>query len=262
VPTSEIAAGSASGSASSRPSKHVVVLQPSYLPWLGYLDQYLWADDFVVYDDVQYDKHGWRNRNRIWSPTGPQWITVPIKTKGQESPIIREVQIDNQHNPRWRKKQLDTIRQTYSKAAFFDFAYPALESYLSKEWNSLLDLNMAGMEMLCQLLGIPWKATLSSEMEIGGRKTDRLLGICEALQATDYLSGDAAKDYLEVPMFDEIGVTVHWHSYHHPEYRQKSKEFVPYLSIVDLLFWCGPESLAVLASERNSGRVPDTRRHQ
>ena len=227
----------------------IVVLQPSYLPWLGHLDQYCWSDRFVIYDDVQYDKHGWRNRNRILTANGVQWVTVPVKVKGQEMPLVKDVRIDNTAS--WRKKQLESIRQAYSKAPFFDFLYPDLQNYLEREWDFLVDLDVEGLQMLARLLGQPWKGVLSSELAIPGRKTERLVGICQALKATDYLTGDAAREYLEEAQFESAGVRVHWHSYPHPEYRQRNKEFVPYLSVIDLMFWHGPESASILGRSRH-----------
>lgn len=234
-----------------------MVLQPSYFPWLGYLDQYAWADDFVIYDDVQFDKNGWRNRNRILGAQGPLWLTVPVRTKGQEFPLIKDVQIDNQANPKWRHKQLESIRQSYSKAPYFGEVFELCQKVLSTEWNSLLELNLFSLRQFTDYLGLPWKVILSSEMEVSGRKTDRLVGICETLHATDYLTGDAAREYLQQSAFDEIGVQVHWHAYEHPTYPQKrgGGEFVPYLSIVDLLFSCGPHSLGILASPRTRQRL-------
>lgn len=222
----------------------IVVLQPSYLPWLGHIDQYCWADRFVLYDDVQYDKHGWRNRNRILTANGIQWITVPVKVKGQDLPLIKDVEIDEVTG--WRKKQLESIRQAYSKAPYFDFLFPELEKTLETPHKFLIDLDIDGLQRLTGLLGQPWKGVLSSELGIPGRKTERLVGICRALNATDYLTGDAAREYLDESQFESVAVRVHWHGYAHPEYRHRGKEFVPYLSVIDLMFWHGPESASIL----------------
>jgi len=223
----------------------LVVLQPSFLPWLGHLDQYCWADKFVLYDDVQFDKHGWRNRNRILTGNGIQWLTVPVLTKGKEMPLVRDVLIDN--STPWRKKMLESIRQAYSKTPYFDWLYPRLVAWLEQDCTLLLDLDVEGLKVLTEMLGQPWKAVLSSQLGVEGRKTERLVGICQALAATDYLTGDAAREYLDESQFEAAGVRVHWHSYQHPEYRQRGKEFVPYLSVIDLMFWNGPDSAAILA---------------
>ena len=222
----------------------VVVLQPSFLPWLGYLDQYAWSDRFVLYDDVQYDKNGWRNRNRILTNQGPQWLTVPVKTTGQSWPEIRQIEVD--YRTPWRRKHLESIRQAYSKSPHFTSIFGLLQDYYANNYPLLLDWNVEGLRCLSQTLGLPWKAVLSSSIESQGRKTERLIGICRSLGATHYLSGDAAKQYLDVSSFESIGCQVHWHGYQHPVYPQRGGEFVPYLSVLDLLFWCGPESLTIL----------------
>ncbi|MBI3926747.1 MAG: WbqC family protein [Armatimonadetes bacterium] len=226
----------------------LVVLQPSYLPWLGYLDQYHWADAFVLYDDVQYDKNGWRNRNRILTAQGVQWLTVPVRLKGQDFPPIRQVPINNQD--RWPKKHVETLRQAYSRSRYFEMVFPPIERVLARPWELLVDLDVAMLKALVELLGMPWKGVLASELEVPGRQTDRLVGICRQLGATEYLTGDAARDYLDEQAFSEAGVRVHWHGYEHPCYRQRNEEFVPYLSVVDLLFHHGPESLEILARSR------------
>lgn len=227
------------------PVKRLVVLQPSFLPWLGHLDQYVWADTFVLYDDTQFDKHGWRNRNRILTPNGITWLTVPVKTKGLNKPLNTEVPINNQGN--WQKKMLATIRQSYSKCDFFETYFPGLEEALGKEYELLLDLNLATFRWLTESLGLPWKVVRSSQLDVPGRKTERLVALCEKFSATDYLTGDAARDYLDERQFEDAGVRVHWHNYEHPVYDQGTEEFVPYLSVVDLLFREGPRSVDILS---------------
>ena len=220
----------------------VVVLQPSFLPWQGHLDQYAWCDHFVIYDDVQYDKHGWRNRNRILTAQGISWISVPVRVKG--TPLVNQVEVD--YSQPWRRKHLETLRQAYSKAPYFDWLYPKLVEYYAHDWPLLVDWDVQGLQWLTGKLGMPWKGILSSSMGVPGRKTERLVGICRILQATQYLTGDAARDYLDESQFEAIGVRVLWHGYQHPTYRQRGDAFVSHLSIVDLLFYAGPESLNIL----------------
>lgn len=226
----------------------LVVLQPSYLPWLGYFDQYDWSDVFVLYDDVQYDKNGWRNRNRILTPQGPTWLTVPVRLAGRDFPPILEVAIDNSKD--WRRKHKLSLEQAYRKAPFFSTVYPALAEVLDREWEQLVDLDLAMLRALVELLGMEWKLLRSSELGVPGQKTERLLGLCRKLGATEYLTGDAARSYLDEAAFQDLGIRVHWHGYVHPEYRQRSGEFVPYMSVVDLLFHHGPESRSILRCPR------------
>lgn len=223
----------------------LVVLQPSFLPWLGHLDQYDWADVFVLYDDTQFDKNGWRNRNRILTPNGVAWVTVPVKTKGLNKPLNLEVPVNNQSN--WQKKMLASIQQSYSKTPYFNQYFPGLEAALTPNYDLLIDLNLSTFRWLTESLGLPWKVVRSSELGIPGRKTERLVAICEKFEATDYLTGDAARDYLDESQFDQAGIKVHWHGYQHPTYDQGKDEFVPYLSVVDLLFREGPRSLEILS---------------
>lgn len=242
--------------AGARPSVKLVVLQPSYLPWLGFFDQYDWSDVFVLYDDVQYDKNGWRNRNRILTANGPVWLTVPVRLSGRDFPPILEVAVDNTQD--WRRKHKLSLEQAYRKAPFFQAVYPALSSVLDQEWERLIDLDIAMLRALLDLLGMQWKVLRSSELGVPGQKTERLIGLCRKLGATEYLTGDAARSYLDEAAFRDLGVKVHWHGYVHPQYRQRGPEFVPYMSVVDLLFHHGPESRGLLRrTHTGASQEPD-----
>jgi hypothetical protein len=225
-------------------SKRVVVLQPSYLPWLGYFDQLYKSDVFVLYDDVQYDKHGWRNRNRIKTDTGPLWLTVPVLTHGQGLPTNRDARIDARQP--WARKHLQALRVNYAKAPAFGEVFDGLEAALQRPWTHLIDLNRAVLEALCRLLGLTRPILLSSELDVPGQKTERLIAICRALGAGRYLTGDAASEYLDETQFAANDIRVEYHHYRHPVYAQLHGEFVPYLSVVDLLMNHGRESLGVL----------------
>jgi hypothetical protein len=225
----------------------VVILQPSYLPWLGYFDQLYKSDVFILYDDVQYDKHGWRNRNRIKTPSGVQWLTIPVLTHGRGQPAIREIGIDNRQP--WGRKHLHALRMNYAKAPAFADVFEKLAPVLEHPWERLVDVNVAVLEALCALLGLERDVRFSSHLGIGGEKTERLIAICRALGADRYLTGNAAKDYLEEQRFVEHGIALEYHHYHHPTYRQLYGPFVPYLSIVDLLMNHGPESLKLLVDD-------------
>lgn len=222
----------------------VVVLQPSYLPWLGYFDQLYKSDIFVLYDDVQYDKHGWRNRNRIKTPQGAQWLTVPVLTRHQGKPTNREVRI-SPGDP-WRRKHLQALRLHYGNAAAFAEVFPALEAWLAAEWEWLWQLNLAGLRLLCELLGIRRDIRLSSTLGIGGARSERLVRICQALGADAYLSGDAARDYLDPSAFAAAGIRLEYQAYRHPTYAQLHGAFVSHLSVVDLLMNHGRRSLEIL----------------
>jgi len=217
-----------------------VVLQPGYLPWLGFFDQMRRADTFVYYDDVQYDAHGWRNRNRIKTQNGPMWLTVPVRHRGQGSPKILDVDIDNR-TP-WPRKHLMSLRQAYARAPFADRCLPALEELLHRKWERLVDLDIACAALLAEWLGVRRRVERSSALGIGGDRSERLVNICRHVGASQYLSGDAARSYLDVPLFERHGVRVEWQQYVHPTYPQLHGEFVPYLSALDLVLNCGDEA--------------------
>jgi hypothetical protein len=214
------------------PIATLVVLQPGYLPWLGFFDQMQRADVFVYYDDVQFDKHGWRNRNRVKASDGTaRWLTVPVLHSGRNQPTILEVEIDNR-TP-WARKHVGTLRQFYRRAPFLDRYLPTLEEVLERR-------------LLCGWLGLERRTLRASELGIPGKQSERLLALCQHLGARRYLSGASAREYLDTDLFTRHGVEVEWQDYVHPVYPQQHGEFMPYLSILDLLFNCGEDSPAIL----------------
>lgn len=223
----------------------VAILQPGYLPWLGFFDQMSRADVFVYYDDVQYDKHGWRNRNRIKSSLGEsRWLTVPVFHTGLSKPKICEVEIQNDRP--WGHKHIETIRQNYSKAPYFRVYFEELREILSRKWEKLVDLDIALCEVMCRWLGLERKTLRASELGIEGDRSGRLVNICRLLKAEKYLSGDSAQEYLDVPLFQARKIDVEWQKYTHPVYPQLYGGFVSHLSTLDLLMNLGDESLSVL----------------
>jgi hypothetical protein len=221
------------------------VLQPGYLPWLGFFDQMRRSDIFVLYDDVQFDKHGWRNRNRIKSPAGPHWLTVPVLAASGPK-RIHEIEIDNRLP--WARKHLGTIKQFYAKAPYLKRYLPELDELLAaRRWERLVDVDMAVTEMLCGWLGVKSTWLRSSELGIGGEQSGRLLNFCLHFGARRYLSGNAAQTYLDLELFAKHGIEVEWQNYQHPVYPQQHGEFLPFLSALDLLLNCGSESAAIIA---------------
>lgn len=227
----------------------VAILQPSYLPWLGYFDQIHRADVFVFYDDVQYDKHGWRNRNRIKTPQGPHWLTVPVLLTGHFGQKIREVRIDPTQP--WKKKHRRSLHQAYESAPYYPDLSAFLDEMYEREWDRLTDLVVWGIRGLCDRLGIDTQLAFSSDLGLKGERTERLVNICRHFAADEYLTGDAAEDYLEEERFREAGIRITYQRYAHPTYPQGHGEFLSHLSIVDLFVYAGPRSLSIL-----SGGVP------
>lgn len=227
----------------------VAVLQPGYLPWLGFFDQLRRADVFVYYDDVQYDKEGWRNRNRIKTQHGPLWLTVPVRLSGAGFPKILDVGIENR--TAWARKHLASIRQGYARAPFVDRYLPALEELLQRRWERLVDLDIACAALMAGWFGLERRVERSSRLAIGGERSERLLAICRRFGARTYLSGDSARAYLDVALFTAHGVTVEWQQFAHPVYPQLHGEFVPYLSALDALLNCGDEARGLLHGRRD-----------
>ena len=221
---------------------NVVILQPSYIPWRGYFDQIGRADLFVFYDDVQYDKRGWRNRNQIKTPRGRQWLTVPVYSRGAQTQNIPIHQIRIVWENPWNEIHLKAIQQSYSKAPHFDRYRSLLETFYRRRDEFLADFTINFTIALARELGNTQTRFLrSSEIAgINGQKTERLIQILQAVGATHYISGPAAQDYIEPESFDRAGITLEYMQYKYPEYPQLYPPFDPQVSILDLLFMTGP----------------------
>ncbi len=242
------------------PAVRAAILQPSYLPWLGFFHQMAQSDVFVVLDDVQYDKHGWRNRNRIKTAQDAQWLTVPVLTKSQGKPLVKDVLINN-GNAHWRSDHLKSIQQNYSKAPFFGDYLGIFSGIYSREWERLIDADMAFIMALKDALQIATKIEFASNLEAEGDRVQRLVSMCKKLGAEEFLEGGAGRNYLAgngEQLFASNGIKLIYHDYQHPTYPQLYGEFIPYLSVVDLLFNCGGESLDILTGKMLIGRKEAT----
>lgn len=224
------------------------ILQPGYLPWLGFFEQMYRSNIFVIYDDVQYDKHGWRNRNRIKTANGIQWLTVPVHVSLKEPLLIKEVRIDNRQN--WAKKHLLSIRQNYAKAPFLKEYINIFEEAYSKEWEYLVDVAMYFITKLAECLHMKDKEIImSSTLHVKGDRIERLINICKIFNADTFYEGAVGKNYIDEGYFNRHGIKVEYQDYKHPVYKQLYGVFVPYLSAIDLLFNHGRESLSILTNE-------------
>jgi hypothetical protein len=220
-----------------------VILQPSYIPWRGYFHQIDKADVFVFYDDVQYDKHGWRNRNRIKTHQGTQWLTIPVLAG--DAPTINRVQIDRRQP--WSRKHWMTITQSYSRAPYFAQYAPLLEPLYREPPLLLADFTIELTILLARLLGIQHTRFLrSSSLEVTGSKTERLIQILTCLGAHHYISGPSARDYLDEALFDSAGISLEYMEYNYPEYEQLYPPYDPQVSIIDLLFMTGSNAMGNL----------------
>jgi hypothetical protein len=215
-------------------------IQPSYIPWKGYFHQIQKSDIFVFLDDVQYDKHSWRNRNKIKTSNGLIWLTVPVLTKKRFGQSIMEVQINNRNN--WRKKHLKAIHMNYIKAPFFNKHKEFLASVYEREWKLLVDLDIYLTVEISKLLGIKTNFIRASEMQLKQDKIHRLIDLCKILNIDTYLTGPLARNYLTAEMFEKEGLKLEFQEYYYNEYPQLYGDFVHNVSIIDTLFNCGEEA--------------------
>jgi hypothetical protein len=216
--------------------KKVAILQSNYIPWKGYFDMIAAVDEFILYDDVQFTKNDWRNRNRIKTHSGVQWLTVPV---GQDiNRLIREVELKDTH---WQKKHWATICHSYKRAPHFLAVASQLEPlYLQNEYTHLSQLNRKLIEFACQQLGIKTKISNSWDYALIGGQTAKLINLCEQAGASEYISGPAARDYLDENLFESKRIKLTWFEYaNYPEYPQLWGKFEHAVSILDLLFNCG-----------------------
>lgn len=218
----------------------VAVIQSSYIPWKGYFDIIHDVDVFVFYDDVQYTKNDWRNRNRIKTPQGAVWLTIPVGTNEQRR--ICDVRL-----PRgdWARKHWRTLEQFYARAPHFGrYKNTIREMYLGHQWEYLCEFNQAMIELICRdFLGIVTVFRDSREVAPSGTKQERLLELLTKVGATAYVSGPSAKAYIDPQRFEAAGIELYWKDYSgYPEYPQLFPPFRHDVTVLDLLFNVGPEA--------------------
>jgi len=221
--------------------KKVAVLQSNYIPWKGYFDMIAAVDEFILYDDMQYTRRDWRNRNQIKTPQGLLWMTIPVLVKGKYHQKIRETEIDGSD---WAVAHWKTLAQNYRRAPHFDAVAEWLEPlYVSGRSTHLSQLNRLFIEAVCGYLGIETKLSNSWDYSLGDGKTERLADLCMQAGGTEYLSGPSARNYIEESVFAERGIKLTWFDYSgYPQYPQLWGEFTHSVTILDLLFNCGKEA--------------------
>lgn len=224
----------------------ISILQPGYLPWLGFFEQMYRSDIFIIYDDVQYDKGGWRNRNRIKTSKGAQWLTVPVRINFEEHPLVNGVKIDNGKN--WGAKHLSSIKQNYSKSEFFKNYIAIFEEAYSRTWDYLIDIDMYFINKLAACFRIEGKKIVkSSTLGIKGDKLERLVSLCRIFKGDIFYEGSAGRNYIDEDYFSKNDIKVEYQDYKHPAYSQLYGGFIPYLSAIDLLFNHGEKSLSIIS---------------
>ncbi len=218
----------------------VAILQSNYIPWKGYFDIINSVDFFVIYDEVQYTKNDWRNRNMIKTAEGASWITIPASQKNL-SQKISETTVCLKD---WNKKHLKTIQYTYAKASGYKEFRDFFEGlYVNVPSDNLSEINTYFLKNICEVLDIKTTFINSSDLDLIEGKTERLVDICQKLNATSYISGPAAKNYLDVSLFHTSNIEVEWIDYsNYPVYPQLYGEFNHYVSIIDLILNTGKQA--------------------
>ena len=221
----------------------VGIIQSNFLPWRGYFDFIREVDLFILHDDLQYTKGDWRNRNRIKTPRGTEWITVPVHYQ-HTNQLIEQTEID--YSTPWAVRILNRIRESYKTAKNFEPYFSELSELLVKPAASISELNWRLILWVCGHLKIKTPITFSREYHPQGTKTERLLGILRKVGATSYLSGPAAQVYLKPSMLEEAGIQLGYKVYEYPEYDQLFPPFDSNVSVLDLLFMHGPDAVRYL----------------
>jgi hypothetical protein len=237
--------------------RRVAAIQSSYVPWKGYFDVVGLVDTFVLYDDVQFTKNDWRNRNRIKTRQGTAWLTIPVQTTGRFGQLIQEVEIGD---PRWAEKHWKSLQANYARAQAWESVAPAVQALYAEAADERLlsRVNEIFIRGLCGLIGLETCIRRAAEFDLPDDRNDRLIALCRQVGASEYLSGPAAKGYLDCGLFARQGISVRWMSYDgYPEYRQLFRPpFVHEVSILDLLFAEGaPGARDFLLSSRRRTAV-------
>jgi hypothetical protein len=215
-----------------------LIHQPEFMPWLGFFDKLARSDVFVIYDDVQFEKNGFQNRNKILTAHGWKWLSVPIVHNYPE--LIKDVKISGTD---WKKDHLNKITFSYKKAPYFEKYYPLIEDAISANHELLIDLNLHIIRNIANALGIKVKMIRSSEFSYEGKeKNEKLISICKSVGSDRYLVGSGGRSYTDEKMFSDAGIKLLWHDYNHPTYKQQFESFQPQMSTIDLLFNNGMKS--------------------
>lgn len=224
--------------------------QPVYLPWLGLFHKIALADKFVFFDEVQYLPKDWMNRNKIKTPSGDIWLTVPVLRKGYREIKTNEIEINNSVD--WQRKHLRSIFINYKKAPYFDKYASFFEEAYNRKWHYLAELNEYMLRWFLEELKIRVEFLKASDLNFHGTKSDLVLDMCKQLGADVYIFGSLGRDYAKVDDFTREGINIVFQDYKHPIYPQVYGNFIPHLSIIDLLFNCGPSSYDIIMSDNVS----------
>lgn len=231
----------------------VTIHQPEHLPWAGFFAKASLADRLVLLDNVPFRKNYFQNRNRILTPDGVRWLTVPVLSKGHTEHELHEMQINNTDR-RWRDRCWRAVTQTYGRHPHFDAYANFLENLYGREWDLLTPLNEHVIRQVCTWLQLDVSVQRASELDVGGSRSQLLLEICLATGAAEYVAGPSAHKYLDESLFEARGIGVCHASYEQQAYPQPASDhFEPSLSVIDLLFSCGDRSREIVIAGAKCG---------
>lgn len=229
-------------------NKKVAILQSSYIPWKGYFDIINSVDEFILFDDVQYTERDWRNRNRIKTPNGSHWLSIPVDSGNKLLNLIYNKKIVDKH---WSKKHWASIERNYCRSPFFDEYSQVIRDQYEKslEIESLSQVNYGFIKTICNILGIDTNITWSMDYHGNGKKTDRLIDLCLKSGANYYLSGPSARNYIHDTSFIEAGIVLEYMDYMgYPEYNQLYPPFNHFVTVLDLIFNVGTDAIYYMKS--------------
>ena len=220
--------------------KKILITQSNYIPWKGYFESIDMVDEFIIYDEMQYTRRDWRNRNIIKTSNVPLWLTIPVKSKGNYFQKINKIQVANNQ---WASKHWKSIETNYKNTEYWHLLASFIKGLFERanEMTYLSEINFFFISQICDLLGINTSFKRSNDFELADEKTTRLVKICLDTNATDYYTGPAAKKYINVNEFDKFGINVHFHNYSgYPIYDQPHPPFEHHVSIIDSILCMGP----------------------
>lgn len=221
----------------------VAIHQPNYLPWLGYFYKIARCDLFVLLRNIEYSKNGYINRCKIKTSQGEQWMTVGMAYKNKSKQSIDEMEMADSQ---WNKIHQRTLQMNYARSQWFKTYLPFLQTIYDQPWNHISQLNETFIRLICRLLGLTTSIVSDTDLCPQGQGTERLVNICMAVGATTYLSGVGGKNYMNEALFAKHSIKLEYSDFQHPVYQQLWGQFIPDLSIVDLLFNEGKRSLGIL----------------
>ncbi len=228
----------------------VAIMQPTFIPWLGYFGLMEFVDIFVFLDNVQFDKRSWQQSNKIKSGLNESKLTVPVFSKGKKDQLIKDVNIDT--SSLFRNKHLKTIKQNYQNSDYFSVFYPMIENVYNTSNDNLCDFNSKFIKMIKNYLEIKTQILYASKLNVRGTKANLLAEICRSLGAIEYISPLTSKVYLDLTsVFQEKKIEIKYFDYKHPSYSQMSSNFISHLSVIDLIFNCGSDSLKIIKNGIN-----------